>query len=73
MEDSSLVICNAAGHDIIDIRAANDHGIPVSALRGYVNEEISEHTIALMLAAARTVSYSDRSVRENAGWGDRGR
>lgn len=71
-EDLSLIICNAAGYDIVDIKAANDHGVRVSALRGYVNEELSEHTIALMLAAARNVTYANRMIREAEEWGYRG-
>ena len=71
LENCRLILRNGAGFDNVDIRAANEHGIPVSSMRGYVNDELSEHVIALMLAAARDIPYADKSMRDNNGWGDR--
>ncbi len=71
MKCCRLILRNGAGFDNVDIRAANEHGIPVSSMRGYVNDELSEHVIALMLAAARDIPYADKSMRDNNGWGDR--
>ena len=71
LKNCRLILRNGAGFDNVDIRAANEYGIPVSSMRGYVNDELSEHVIALMLAAARDIPYADKSMRENNGWGDR--
>lgn len=71
LEETRLILRMGAGYDNVDIRAANEFGIPVSSMRGYVNEELAEHSIMLMLAAARRVCSVDRSVREADGWGPR--
>jgi D-3-phosphoglycerate dehydrogenase len=70
-QDARSIIRLGAGYDNVDIRAANEFGVPVSSMRGYVNEELAELAIMLMLAAARRVGEVDRDVRESAGWGSR--
>lgn len=73
MERARLVLRNGAGFDDVNIKAANEHGIPVSSMRGYANREMAEHAITLMLAASRDVVFSDRDVRTSPGWGERRR
>ncbi|RQG99443.1 NAD(P)-dependent oxidoreductase [Natrarchaeobius oligotrophus] len=69
--DLRLAFRNGAGYDTIDVAAANRLGVAVSALRGYMNDELAEHAIALLLAVARDVAYCDRQMRSEPGWGDR--
>ena len=47
------VSVNATGYNTIDLAAARRHGVTVCAIRNYCTEEVAEHTMALMLAAAR--------------------
>jgi D-3-phosphoglycerate dehydrogenase len=71
MGEAKLILRNGAGFDDVDIKAATEHGIPVSSMRGYSNDEMAEHAITLMLAAARDVVFSDRDLRTSEGWGER--
>lgn len=51
------------GVDTIDLEAATQAGIIVTNNPTYCIEEVAEHTMALMLAAARKVAFYDRLVR----------
>jgi D-3-phosphoglycerate dehydrogenase / 2-oxoglutarate reductase len=51
------------GVDTIDVEAATRAGIIVTNNPTYCIEEVAEHTMALMLAAARKVAFYDRLVR----------
>jgi D-3-phosphoglycerate dehydrogenase / 2-oxoglutarate reductase len=55
------------GYDNIDVAAASEHGILVTYVPDYCLDEVADHTIALLLAAARGVVEASRSVREG-GW-----
>ena len=51
------------GVDTIDLEAATAAGIIVTNNPTYCIEEVAEHTMALMLAAARKIAFYDRLVR----------
>jgi len=51
------------GVDTIDLDAATAAGIIVTNNPTYCIEEVAEHSMALLLAAARKVAYYDRLVR----------
>ncbi len=51
------------GVDTIDLEAATRAGIIVTNNPTYCIEEVAEHAMALMLAAARKVAFYDRMVR----------
>lgn len=51
------------GVDTIDIEAATQAGIIVTNNPTYCIEEVAEHTMALLLSAARKVAFYDRLVR----------
>ena len=51
------------GVDTIDLEAATEAGIIVTNNPTYCIEEVAEHTMALLLAAARKVAFYDRMVR----------
>jgi D-3-phosphoglycerate dehydrogenase len=52
------------GIDNIDVAAASEHGILVSYQPDYCLDEVADHTVALLLAAARGIVEAARSVRE---------
>jgi D-3-phosphoglycerate dehydrogenase len=51
------------GVDTIDLDAATEAGIIVTNNPTYCIEEVAEHTMALLLAAARKIAFYDRMVR----------
>jgi D-3-phosphoglycerate dehydrogenase / 2-oxoglutarate reductase len=52
------------GVDTIDVKAATEAGIIVTNNPSYCIEEVAEHTMALLLSAARKVAFYDRLVRD---------
>ena len=55
------------GVDTIDLNAATEAGIIVTNNPTYCIEEVAEHTLAMMLSAARKITFYDRQVR-GGGW-----
>ncbi len=51
------------GVDTIDLNAATEAGIIVTNNPTYCIEEVAEHTMALLLSAARKITFYDRQVR----------
>lgn len=51
------------GVDTIDLKAATEAGIIVTNNPTYCIEEVAEHTMALLLSAARKTAFYDRQVR----------
>ena len=51
------------GVDTIDLEAATQAGIIVTNNPTYCIEEVAEHTMAMLLAAARKINFYDRMVR----------
>lgn len=51
------------GYDVIDVKAATDHGVYVVNVPDYCYDEVSEHTLALLLAAVRKVNQLDVHVK----------
>ncbi len=51
------------GVDTIDLEAATAAGIIVTNNPTYCIEEVAEHTLALLLSAARKIAFYDRMVR----------
>ncbi len=51
------------GVDTIDLEAATAAGIIVTNNPTYCIEEVAEHTMALLLSAARKITFYDRQVR----------
>jgi D-3-phosphoglycerate dehydrogenase len=56
-----------AGYDNIDLSAADERGIALTYVPGASDHEVAEHTVALLLGAARKIATSDRAVR-TGGW-----
>ena len=55
------------GVDTIDLGAATEAGIIVTNNPTYCIEEVAEHTLAMLLSAARKITFYDRQVR-GGGW-----
>ena len=51
------------GYEGVDIAAATERGICVSYAAGYCLEEVSDHTMALILCCARKLLRLDKAVR----------
>lgn len=51
------------GYEGIEVKAATDHGILVVNTPDYCLEEVSDHTMALILACARKLLPQDQAVR----------
>ncbi len=55
------------GYDNVDVAAADRYGIPFANVPDYCQDEVADHTMALLLAYARKLPDAMRSVREG-GW-----
>jgi glyoxylate reductase len=66
-----VVALFSAGYDNVDLSAAARRGVKVSNTPDVLTEAVAEHTVALMLAAARRLVEGDRIVREGTfrAWG----
>ena len=62
-----IVFLGTGASSFIDLEAAERHGTAVDTIKGYGDTTVAEHTIALALAAARSVATMDREVRAG-GW-----
>lgn len=56
------------GINTIDVAAAKARGIAVANMPGTNSQAVAEHTLALMLAALRRVTYLDVACRAGEGW-----
>jgi phosphoglycerate dehydrogenase-like enzyme len=52
------------GYDKVDVAAASRHGIPVTITPTSNHEAVAELTLALLLAATKSIVVNDRAVRE---------
>lgn len=60
----NLISVWGVGTDHVDLEACRRLGIAVTSTPGTATESVAEHTLALMLAAARRIPQIDRSVKE---------
>ena len=54
----------AIGVDMVDVQAATEAGIPVTNVPGYCVEEVCDHAMALLLAAARRLLVLHQNVQD---------
>jgi phosphoglycerate dehydrogenase-like enzyme len=68
-----LVVVSSSGFgtDNIDIPAATERGILVVNHQGFGRIPVSEHTVMLILAAAKQLLWGDRGARDGSAWGKR--
>ena len=55
------------GIDNVDVETATELGIVVTRVPDYCLDEVADHTLALLLAAARGISRAQREIRDG-GW-----
>lgn len=67
MPECKIIARYGIGVDTIDLEAATKAGIIVTNNPTYCIDEVAEHTMALLLAAARKITLYDRLVR-SGGW-----
>ena len=58
-----IVFLGTGAASYMNIDELKSHGIHVHTIKGYGDTAVAEHTIALMLAAARDIARMDREVR----------
>jgi D-3-phosphoglycerate dehydrogenase / 2-oxoglutarate reductase len=63
MPKCKIIARYGIGVDTIDVAAATEAGIIVANNPTYCIEEVAEHTMGLLLAAARKIAFYDRLVR----------
>jgi D-3-phosphoglycerate dehydrogenase len=63
MPECKIIARYGIGVDTIDLKAATEAGIIVTNNPTYCIEEVAEHTMALLLSAARKIAFYDRQVR----------
>jgi D-3-phosphoglycerate dehydrogenase / 2-oxoglutarate reductase len=63
LKECRLIMTPKVGYDNIDITAATEAGICVANMRGLSVDEVSDHTMALLLACSRKLLRLDRMVR----------
>lgn len=63
MPNCKIISRYGIGVDTIDLKAATKAGIIVTNNPTYCIEEVAEHTVAMLLTAARKIAFYDRQVR----------
>ncbi len=58
-----IVSLQSIGYNNVDIKAATEHGICVTNIPGFCTEEVSVHTVGLMIDLVRKITFYDKSVR----------
>ncbi|GLR09617.1 3-phosphoglycerate dehydrogenase [Mixta theicola] len=59
-----IVSRHGVGYDSVDVDALTKRNIPLTIVGDVNSLSVAEHTLTLLLAVAKRVSYFDRSIRE---------
>jgi len=62
--DLRVVVRSAVGVDNVDVGAAAANDVTVTRVPDYCTDEVATHTVALLLACARSLGRYDRSVAD---------
>lgn len=68
LERCKIIVRLGVGYDNIDVSSATEHGILVANIPDFCTEEVSDHTIALILMIGRRILEGQKAVREGK-WG----
>ena len=66
LERARVIVVCGMGYDNVDVPAASEKGIVVCNVPDYMTFEVAEHTMALILAMARRVTWGDRFARDGS-------
>ena len=58
-----IVALQSIGYNNVDSPAATAHGVCVTNIPGFCTEEVATHTIGMLLALSRQITFLDRTVR----------
>lgn len=72
MKKCRIISCASTGYNNVDVEAATKHGILVTSVPDYCTEDVSTHTMALILACARKLVQQSNMVK-NGEWKTVGR
>lgn len=64
-----IIARSAVGYDNIDLKAASEAGIPVANVPDYCVEEVSNHTLLMILNCAKKFNLLEANVKKGL-WGD---
>lgn len=64
MDKCKVISRYGVGYDNVDVEAATAKGIWVARVPDYSLEDVSDHTLALLLGSVRRIAYKDRMIRE---------
>ena len=62
-----LIVSIGIGYDLLDVKAASERGILAANVPDYCLEEMSDHTMALILACTRKITKLNDTVK-GGGW-----
>jgi len=62
-----IIVRRGIGYDSVDVTAATAKGIPVANVPEYCTDEVADHTMALLLSAARRVVMGTKQIGAG-GW-----
>lgn len=68
LEQCKIIVRFGTGYDTINVPSATSRGIMVSNIPDFCMDEVSDHTMALLLVAARKIIEGQNGVREGK-WG----
>lgn len=63
MTRCQIIARSGIGVDIVDVEAASEHGIWVTNVPSYCEEEVADHAVALILACVRKLMLYHQAVR----------
>jgi D-3-phosphoglycerate dehydrogenase / 2-oxoglutarate reductase len=66
MEKTKIISLQAIGYSNVDIPAATENRICVTNSPGFCTQEVSLHTIGMMIDCVRKITFLDRSVRKGS-------
>ncbi|MDQ7862753.1 hypothetical protein RCO48_22215 [Peribacillus frigoritolerans] len=64
LENTKIISRYGVGVNTIDLDAAKEKGITVANVPDYGMEEVSNHTLALLLSSARKVTLLNKEVKK---------
>ncbi|MFZ7946984.1 MULTISPECIES: C-terminal binding protein [Bacillaceae] len=64
LQSCKVIAISGVGFNHVDLEAATNRGIIVSNVPDYCSEEVSDHTITLMLAVTRRITAYNQKVKE---------
>lgn len=64
LKKCKIIARYGVGVDNVDVEAATEYGIIVANVPDYCIDEVSTHTMALILACARGITLLDRKIRD---------